>query len=222
VLTLIPVLVCRAEQRYSGDTRLYGFFSQWFALFPGIPGSFLRAAFYRGMLDGFGQRVTVGFGALISQTEAIIGDDVYIGAYACNGVRRTAHAVLPIGLPPEIDGSYTNLDGTTQVLSAAAKLPGDARPGWKVLRVLANLLELPGFDFESAQDVLKQVPAAAAAQVPVECLGNSTQAGIDLSASGPAPVVASIYQLDGLVRRATSLQLTADARQALAGEGAAA
>ncbi|MEP7097959.1 MAG: NADH-quinone oxidoreductase subunit NuoG, partial [Dokdonella sp.] len=44
---------------------------------------------------------------------------VYIGAYACAGVRRTAHAVLPIGLPPEIDASYTNLDGTVQSFTAA-------------------------------------------------------------------------------------------------------
>src|SRR5690606_24433734 len=72
---------------------------------------------------------------------------VYIGAFACEGVRRTAHAVLPIGLPPEIDGSYTNLDDVTQVVTAAAKLPGDARPGWKVLRALGSALSVEGFDF---------------------------------------------------------------------------
>jgi NADH-quinone oxidoreductase subunit G len=81
--------------------------------------------------------------------------------------------------------------------------------------VLANLLDLPGFDFESSQDVLKQVAGADAAQLPADRLGNGTQAAVDLSvAPAQAPAVASIYQLDGLVRRATSLQLTADARQA--------
>ncbi|HQR99080.1 MULTISPECIES: NADH-quinone oxidoreductase subunit NuoG [unclassified Polaromonas] len=130
--------------------------------------------------------------------------------------------LLPIAPFSETPGTFVNAEGRVQGFHAVTKPLGETRPAWKVLRVLANLLELPGFDFESAQDVLKQVPAAAAAQVPAEYLGNSTQAGIDLSAAGPSPVVASIYQLDGMVRRATSLQLTADARQALAGEGAAA
>ncbi|OOG42794.1 NADH-quinone oxidoreductase subunit NuoG [Polaromonas sp. A23] len=130
--------------------------------------------------------------------------------------------LLPIAPFSETPGTFVNAEGRVQGFHAVAKPLGETRPAWKVLRVLANLLELPGFDFESAQDVLKQVPAAAAAQVPAEHLGNSTQAGIDLSAAGRSPVVAGIYQLDGLVRRATSLQLTADARQALAGEGAAA
>ena len=130
--------------------------------------------------------------------------------------------LLPIAPFSETPGTFVNAEGRVQGFHAVAKPLGETRPAWKVLRVLANLLELPGFDFESAQDVLRQVPAAAAAQVPADRLGNSTRAGIDLSAAGPVPVVAGIYQLDGLVRRATSLQLTADARQALAGEGAAA
>ena len=44
-------------------------------------------------------------------------------------------------------------------------------------------------------------------------LSNATQAAINLAAPAAEPVVASIYQLDGLVRRAPSLQLTADARE---------
>ncbi|MEO6967770.1 MAG: NADH-quinone oxidoreductase subunit NuoG [Rhodanobacteraceae bacterium] len=78
---------------------------------------------------------------------------VYIGAYACNGVRRTAHAVLPIGLPPEIDGTYINLDGMAQQVAAGAKLPGDARPGWRVLRALGGALGLPGFDFTELSEL---------------------------------------------------------------------
>jgi NADH-quinone oxidoreductase subunit G len=78
---------------------------------------------------------------------------VYIGSYACNGVKRTAHAVLPIGLPPEIDGSYVNVDGVVQTLAAGAKLPGDARPGWKVLRALGAALGVAGFDFTEFKQV---------------------------------------------------------------------
>ncbi|SFU37945.1 NADH dehydrogenase subunit G [Polaromonas sp. YR568] len=124
--------------------------------------------------------------------------------------------LLPIAPFTETPGTFVNAEGRVQGFHAVVKPLGDTRPAWKVLRVLANLLDLPGFDFESSQDVLKQVAGADLAQIPAAKLGNSTQAGIDLSAAPTrAPAVASIYQLDGLTRRATSLQLTADARQAV-------
>ncbi len=128
--------------------------------------------------------------------------------------------LLPIAPFTETSGTFVNAEGRVQSFHAVVKPLGEARPAWKVLRVLANLLGLPGFDFESAQDVLKQIRGAEEAQVPAELLGNATQAAINLSAAGTAPVVASIYQLDSLVRRATSLQLTADARQAARVEAA--
>ncbi len=127
--------------------------------------------------------------------------------------------LLPIAPFTETPGTFVNAEGRVQSFHAVVKPLGETRPAWKVLRVLANLLTLPDFDFESAQDVLRQIQGAQAAMVPADRLGNTTQAAIDLSATAAAPVVASIYQLDGLVRRATSLQLTADARQAAAAEG---
>ncbi len=135
--------------------------------------------------------------------------------------------LLPIAPFTETPGTFVNAEGRVQGFHAVVKPLGDTRPAWKVLRVLANLLGLPGFDFESSQDVLKQIPGVDAAQVPADKLGNerdgASQASITWSAAaGPAPAVASIYQLDGLVRRAASLQLTADGRQAARLEGVAA
>jgi NADH-quinone oxidoreductase subunit G len=79
-----------------------------------------------------------------------------------------------------------------------------------VLRVLANLLDIPGVAFETSQDVLTRATAKSLVA------SNATRAAITVSGSIPAPVVASIYQLDGIVRRAPSLQLTADAREEVA------
>jgi NADH-quinone oxidoreductase subunit G len=61
--------------------------------------------------------------------------------------------------------------------------------------------------FETSQDVLARATAK-----PMTA-SNATLAAITLTAATAAPVSASIYQLDGMVRRAPSLQLTADARQ---------
>jgi NADH-quinone oxidoreductase subunit G len=123
--------------------------------------------------------------------------------------------LLPIAPFTETPGTFVNAEGRVQSFHAVVKPLGETRPAWKVLRVLANLLELPGFDFESSQDVLKQVSGIDAAQVSAGRLGNAGNAAIVLAgATVSTPAVADIYQLDGLVRRATSLQLTADARHA--------
>jgi NADH-quinone oxidoreductase subunit G len=127
---------------------------------------------------------------------------------------------LPIAPYTETSGTFVNAEGLVQSFHAVVKPLGETRPAWKVLRVLANMLKLPGFDFESSQDVLKQIHAAnggVPAQVPASALSNvaAVPSGVS-SAMSPEPCTASIYQLDGIVRRASSLQLTADARGALA------
>jgi NADH-quinone oxidoreductase subunit G len=134
--------------------------------------------------------------------------------------------LLPIAPFTETSGTFVNAEGRVQSFHAVVKPLGETRPAWKVLRVLANLLGLPGFEFESSQDVLNHMRGAQPADmthVPADKLSNATNAGVDLAATdGAAPAVASIYQLDGLVRRATSLQMTADARNAAHLKGAAA
>jgi NADH-quinone oxidoreductase subunit G len=129
--------------------------------------------------------------------------------------------LLPIAPFTETAGTFVNAEGRVQSFYAVVRPAGEARPAWKVIRVLANLLGIPGFDFESTQDVLLAMHADSAAVpefVPATRLGNATNAAIDLVPVATGPVVASIYQLDGLVRRASSLQLTADARAANAQE----
>jgi NADH-quinone oxidoreductase subunit G len=128
-----------------------------------------------------------------------------------------ADVLLPIAPFTETSGTFANAEGRLQSFHAVVKPLGETRPAWKVLRVLANLLGLPGFNEDSSQDVLQGIRAgipADAAHVPANKLSNATGAPVDLAKTGGVPVVASIYALDGLVRRASSLQLTADARQA--------
>jgi NADH-quinone oxidoreductase subunit G len=130
--------------------------------------------------------------------------------------------LLPIAPFTETPGTFVNAEGRVQSFHAVVKPLGETRPAWKVLRVLANLLDLPGFDFESSQDVLKQIEGADASQVPAVKLSNQIDAVIRLSGVPDAvPVVASIYQLDSLVRRSTPLQMTSDGRlRAMVEEGA--
>jgi len=124
--------------------------------------------------------------------------------------------LLPIAPFTETSGSFVNAEGRLQSFHAVVKPLGEARPAWKVLRVLGNLLGLPGFDAESSQAVLaKALPGVEAGSVvDAARLDNRTSAAIDTTVTSGTPCVAAIYQLDGLVRRAPSLQLTADGRAA--------
>ncbi len=123
--------------------------------------------------------------------------------------------LLPIAPFTETSGSFVNAEGRLQSFHAVVKPLGDTRPAWKVLRVLGNLMGLNDFDFESSQEVLAKAALNVDSDglVNKSRLSNATQASVRLSSDGePAPVVARIYELDALVRRAPSLQLTADAR----------
>ena len=127
--------------------------------------------------------------------------------------------LLPIAPFTETSGSFVNAEGRLQSFHAVVRPMGDTRPGWKVLRVLGNLLGLTGFNADSSQAVLAQaLPGVETGRLvePARLSNAASLAQPDLAPATVAPCVASIYQLDGLVRRATSLQLTADARRAQA------
>ncbi|PUE37599.1 NADH-quinone oxidoreductase subunit NuoG [Limnohabitans sp. Hippo4] len=118
--------------------------------------------------------------------------------------------LLPIAPFTETSGSFVNAEGRLQSFHAVVKPLAETRPAWKVLRVLANMLGLPQLAFETSQDVLKQISAT-----PLN-LSNACGSEVRMAGDVDTPCVASIYQLDSLVRRAPSLQLTADARNAKA------
>jgi NADH-quinone oxidoreductase subunit G len=135
-----------------------------------------------------------------------------------DAVVENADVLLPIAPFTETAGSFVNAEGRLQSFTGVVMPLGDARPAWKVLRVLANLLELPGFAQDSAEQVLTDAlgdPAALAARL------DNRSAALPASLAGESPALqriadVPIYSADALVRRAESLQLTADARAPVA------
>ncbi|MDB5893550.1 MAG: NADH-quinone oxidoreductase subunit, partial [Rhodoferax sp.] len=129
---------------------------------------------------------------------------------------QISDVLLPIAPFTETSGTFVNAEGRLQSFHAVVKPQGEARPAWKVLRVLANMLGLPGFDDEASTDVLARgLPALSGlGQLPADMLSNASTASLTAATQVGAPAVATIYQLDGIVRRATALQLTADGRLA--------
>lgn len=128
--------------------------------------------------------------------------------YLTEQIRSIAHVVLPIATFGETDGTFVNVEGRWQSFFAAGQPVGNARPGWKVLRVLGNRLSVPGMSYQSAQAVRDDLQVHA---------GSVCTSNTELSRSWPeirTPVNVGLedldvnmYRVDAVVRRAKSLQL---------------
>src|SRR5687767_3542228 len=124
-----------------------------------------------------------------------------------------ADVLLPIAPFTETSGTFVNCEGRVQSFHASVHPLGNARPAWKVLRVLGSLLERPGFEF----DTVEQVRAGCLAGKDVASLLSNR---LDASAAPRMDKAQGIqriadvpmYFADPLVRRAPSLQKTKDAR----------
>jgi NADH-quinone oxidoreductase subunit G len=127
---------------------------------------------------------------------------------------RYADVLLPIGPFSETAGTFVNCEGRAQTFNGVVPPRGETRPAWKVLRVLGTMLDLPGFDLDTIEQVRQQVLPTAAELLAK--LSNGTRVAIAPPAATAAGVerVADvpIYFADPLVRRADALQRTADAR----------
>ena len=130
-----------------------------------------------------------------------------------------ANALLPIAPFSETSGTFINAEGRMQSFNGVVKPLGEARPAWKVLRVLGNLLELAGFDYDSSEQVRDEIakPDQVAAKLDNRLNGIALQtpaaaAGLQHTAAGLQRVAdVPIYASDAIVRRAASLQQTRDA-----------
>jgi NADH-quinone oxidoreductase subunit G len=123
---------------------------------------------------------------------------VAFSAYASPALREVADVILPIALLPENDATLVNVDGLAQGVMAGAKAPGQARPGWKVLRALGGALQLAGFEFDDLAGLRDGIAERAAA--PRNGLAERTAVGgLTRLATWP------IYRTDAVLRRATAL-----------------
>jgi NADH-quinone oxidoreductase subunit G len=136
---------------------------------------------------------------------------IAVTAFKSPALEAVASVMLPAAAFTETSGTFVNAEGVMQSFNGANPPPGEARPGWKILRVLGNLLEQEGFDYVSSEQVRDELRTAceqiefdnSVSEVPLVTL---TAAGDTLMRAAEVP----IYATDALVRRAASLQQTRD------------
>jgi NADH-quinone oxidoreductase subunit G len=160
---------------------------------------------------------------LAGPTDALAGADVVIAAttHLTEKLREVAHVVLPVGTFAESAGTFVNIEGRWQSWTGAASAVGESRPGWKVLRVLANLLNIRGVDYVSSDEVreaLKKACGSRLTQTPnsagFDGVGAASAADGGGGASSGPWVDVPPYQIDVLVRGSESLAKTKDGQVA--------
>lgn len=150
---------------------------------------------------------------ILSQAEHVVA----ITPFESQSLLAVADVLLPMVPFTETSGTFVNIEGKWQSFKPTALPMGDSRPGWKILRVLGNLLDLKDFEYQSSEEI--------AAIVKSETDNNHTVSTSSISEMGDlkritqdnqphkitciAPV--GLYATDGLVRRAKSLQATQSA-----------
>ena len=145
---------------------------------------------------------------------------ITFSAYVTDELLECSTVLLPIATFAETPGTFVNGEGRWQSFDAAASPVGDARPGWRVLRVLANLLGVEDAEYRSAEEVLDGVRRTVGEVRP-----DNTYSG-QIEAEGDAVHVAldeldvPIYSVDSVVRRSEPLQRTVLARGAAGDEQA--
>jgi NADH-quinone oxidoreductase subunit G len=136
---------------------------------------------------------------------------VAVTSHLPEALRSVVHVVLPIGTFAETSGTYVNAEGRWQSWAGAAKLPGEARPGWKVLRVLANLLNLHGIDYNSSDEIRDALRTLCGSRLePARAASGGAMPNGEIPTGSWVEIPP--YQTDLLVRGSEPLQKTKDGR----------
>ena len=142
---------------------------------------------------------------------------IALSSYVSDDLLEFADVILPITPYSEQSGTYINIVGDVQTVQASVKPLGQARPGWKVLRVLGDLLKLDGFLYNTVDEVKN---AAMVGMDTMSRLSNRTQTALE---KAPTSLIKGferiadlpIYFTDAIVRRASALHLTNDSKNAV-------
>ena len=141
---------------------------------------------------------------------------ISLSSFVSDGLKECADVILPVATSVETAGTYINVAGDWQSFNGCVPPKGEARPAWKVLRVLGNLFEAEGFDYMSVEDILDEIEGQIkdlsrdnqkieTAITPAKESASNQNTGLTLVGG------IAMYGGDAIVRRAPALQATSDA-----------
>jgi len=146
----------------------------------------------------------------LGQAETVVG----LVSFVSPSLLECCDVLLPVAAMAETSGTFVNIEGRWQSFSGAARPMGESRPAWKVLRVLGNLLDLQGYQYETSDQVRDSLATG-----PVDLGGAAGYRGSHVARLQEAPsatIDVPMYSIDALVRRSAPLQQTREAEREFA------
>ncbi len=137
---------------------------------------------------------------------------VSVSAYNSASVKQVADVMLPAASFMETSGTYVNAEGFWQSFKGVVEPKGEARPAWKILRVLGNLTGVDGFEYLSSEDVKAELRSQCESIELSNALDSSATVKVDSTTGMHRSSDVPMYATDAIVRRAVSLQKTVDAQ----------
>mgnify|MGYP000002172437 FL=1 len=165
------------------------------------------------LLIGFEPELDSSFGLAASNALQSTSKVIALVAHVNKAMREKADVLLPIAPFTETSGTYVSQDGTVQSFTGVVRPLGETRPGWKVLRVLGDLLHANVGALNSSEDVKAAALAGfdatklGAKTAPLQALHATATTGLERVADLP------IYHADSLVRRGVALSRSAYGKQ---------
>jgi NADH-quinone oxidoreductase subunit G len=139
---------------------------------------------------------------------------VLLSAYNNDSMRDYSDVILPIAPYAETSGTYVNVDHTWQTVKGALSPYEEARPAWKVLRVLANLLHCNGFEYTSTAEVLDEIKSQSALSTEPDYVPYYPESLPVLNDSLVRVGEWPLYRVDSIVRNSKELQACVSAETA--------
>ncbi len=136
---------------------------------------------------------------------------VLMTAYQSEAMKQYADVLLPIALFAEMSGTFINVEGLSQSFAEAVPPVGEARPSWKILRVLGNLLNnTEAFEYNNLEEVRKEITGIIAGTT-LNSVGSwtvSDTSNSGLSRNGLLQRITEVpmFAIDAMIRRANALQ----------------
>ncbi len=140
---------------------------------------------------------------------------VALSGYASQAMVERCDVLLPMAMSYETSGTLVNAQGNWQGFGAAIAAPGDARPAWKLLRVLGNLLDLDGFEQFSSEEIRDELKALTGATGTIANQLRWQPVAPSVRVEGLSGIAEfAIHGVDPVVRRAAALQASIDGQGA--------
>ncbi len=91
-------------------------------------------------------------GNALRELDFLVVQDIFLTETASQ-----ADVVLPAATFAEKDGTFTNTERKVQLINSAINAPGDSKPDWQIISMIARHMRASGFDYTRSEEIFQEM-----------------------------------------------------------------